>query len=259
MRLEKIQKPFPILSIIIPTKNGEQFISDALQSVIDQNYPNLEVIVVDGASTDKTVDIVKGFIERYPFITLVSEADSGQSQAMNKGLKLASGEIVGFLNDDDYYSKNIFEEVMKLFSLSTQPSLFIGNCYSYNLESKTVSLQKPSLIGIEYPLLGVQFHPVNSSQYFYHKSVHDIIGCFPEDEHFSMDLWFYLECCISKKIKTKYVDHNWGNFRLYPGTKTFDNRDLTGIMKRARRKYCSKFRIVPTLHAVLLRIVKKFS
>lgn len=219
---------------MIPTRNGEEFLSYALESITSQKYPNLEVIIVDGLSTDSTLKIATKFSEQYPFIKVISERDSGQSDAMNKGTRSAKGEILGVLNDDDFYSPGTFQEVINEFAQTSGPTLIVSNCQIYDRDLKVIGYQTPVHLGLEKFIFGSQVHPANSSQYFYHRKIHEMIGPYPEEEHLAMDLWFYLECCANPKIQIRYVNKQWGNFRVYPGTKTFDSKN---IHKQIRRKY----------------------
>ena len=95
----------PKISIVTPSYNSAKFIEDCIQSVLKQNYPNFEHIVIDGGSTDGTVEILK----QYPHLKWISEPDEGQSDALNKGFKMAEGDILGWLNADDVYLKNVFQ------------------------------------------------------------------------------------------------------------------------------------------------------
>ena len=95
------------ISIITPSFNQARFIEQTILSVLRQDYPCVEHIVVDGGSTDGTIDIMR----RYPHLIWSSEADNGQADALNKGLSKATGDIIGWINSDDYYADNIFAEV----------------------------------------------------------------------------------------------------------------------------------------------------
>ena len=90
----------PLVSVVTPSFNQAAFIEETIQSVLKQDYPHIEHIVVDGGSTDGTVDI----LQRYPHLRWISEPDCGQSDALNKGFAMARGEILGWLNSDDTYN-----------------------------------------------------------------------------------------------------------------------------------------------------------
>jgi glycosyltransferase involved in cell wall biosynthesis len=99
------------ISVITPCLNSASYIEGAIQSVLRQNYSAVEHIIVDGGSTDGTA----GILARYPHIRVVSEPDQGMYDALNKGLRLAQGEIIGFLNADDLYADHVFQPVMEYF------------------------------------------------------------------------------------------------------------------------------------------------
>src|ERR1035437_731800 len=93
----------PLISIITPVYNGERFIESCLQSVISQNCPQAEHLIIDGTSRDGTVKIIDRYARQYPHIRWISQKDRGQSSAMNKGVTMSQGKIIGILNCDDYY------------------------------------------------------------------------------------------------------------------------------------------------------------
>ncbi len=116
------------LSIITVCYNAESTISDCLQSVIDQNYSDIEHIVIDGGSTDATVKVINEYSTRVT--TLISEPDNGIYDAMNKGLRLATGDVVGFLNADDFYATNdVLESVAECFLESRVDVVYGDLCY----------------------------------------------------------------------------------------------------------------------------------
>lgn len=103
----------PLISIVTVVFNGEHFLEETIQSVLNQTYDNVEYIIIDGGSTDGTVDIIKKYEDKLDY--WVSERDSGIYDAMNKGIKQASGEIIGLINADDYYTKDTLQIVKKEF------------------------------------------------------------------------------------------------------------------------------------------------
>jgi len=100
------------LSIITIVYNGEKYIKSTIESVIHQNYPNIEYIIIDGGSSDQTLNIINTF-QKTAYLKLISEKDKGISDAFNKGLKLATGDVVGLINADDWYESGAFMSVMK--------------------------------------------------------------------------------------------------------------------------------------------------
>lgn len=108
MKLEK-STIFPKLSIIIPNFNYGNYIEETICSVINQNYENLEIIIIDGGSTDNSVDIIKKYQNKVNY--WISESDAGQADAINRGLLVATGDYVAFINSDDTYLPNAFHEI----------------------------------------------------------------------------------------------------------------------------------------------------
>ena len=110
------------ISILTPSYNQGEFIEKTIQSVLNQNHENFEHIIIDGGSTDNTVSIIK----EYPHLKWVSEKDEGQADALNKGLKMATGDVIGWINSDDFYQDNIFMDVISHFDDKTVKWI-IGN------------------------------------------------------------------------------------------------------------------------------------
>lgn len=121
---EKFSADGPLVSIITPTLNSEEFIRDNILSIRSQTYPHIEHIIVDGSSTDTTLAIVK---DLDPEAVVISEKDRGISDAFNKGLKMARGEVIAILNSDDYYSdERTVEKVVEIFTTRQETELLYG-------------------------------------------------------------------------------------------------------------------------------------
>ncbi len=210
-----------MISVITPVYNGKRFIEACIKVVIDQKCPHVEHIIVDGASTDGTVAIIKQYAERYPHIRWISEKDLGQSDAMNKGIAIAKGEIIGLLNVDDFYEPNVLNRALELFKELPVPSFLVGNCNVWKAEDKLDTVCKPANFKLSNMLcgLGMDNFPTNPSAYFYHTSLHQQIGLYKIDEHYAMDLDFLLR--VVQVATVKYVDETWGNWMRIEGTKTF--------------------------------------
>ena len=126
MKSAMAEQNWPKISIITPCLNQAQFLSLAIESVITQEYPNLEYIIIDGGSTDGSLDIIKKY-EKY-LSYWHSGQDNGQSEAINKGFEKANGEIVAWLNSDDLYLPGAFHKAAKSFLYDPQLDLLYGNC-----------------------------------------------------------------------------------------------------------------------------------
>src|SRR5215207_3330029 len=129
----------PLVSIIVPTLNQARFIEQTLASITGQNWPRLELIVIDGGSTDGTREIV----ERYPVTHFISEKDRGQADAINKGMRLAKGDILAWLNSDDYYLPLAFMRVARVLEDTTKPQLVYGGCLLLYEQENTAKLVRP--------------------------------------------------------------------------------------------------------------------
>src|SRR5580700_341038 len=114
----------PKISIITPSYNQGQFIEETILSILNQNYPNLEYLIIDGKSTDSTIEIIKKYEQKIFY--WVSEKDSGQSEAINKGFQKATGEIVCWLNSDDILMPNALNEVAAQFIKNKELILLNG-------------------------------------------------------------------------------------------------------------------------------------
>jgi glycosyltransferase involved in cell wall biosynthesis len=110
--------------VITPSYNQSQFIEQTIKSVLNQDYSNFEHIVMDGGSTDGTIEILK----KCPHLKWVSENDGGQAEALNKGLKLAQGDIIAWINSDDWYESDIFKTVATFFINNPAKKIVMSNC-----------------------------------------------------------------------------------------------------------------------------------
>ena len=213
----------PQLSVITPVFNGMRFIEFCIRNVIDQKCDDAEHLIIDGGSTDGTVELIRKYAKTYPHIRWISERDDGQSDAMNKGIAKASGRILGFLNVDDYYEAGVLSEVVSMFERLPDPTLLVGNCNVWNDEGKLISVNKPAQISLLNLLKGKyeEAFPLNPSAYFYHKSLHQRIGSYETQEHFGMDVHFVFKAVQNANVT--YVDKTWGNYRYLESTKTYSD------------------------------------
>lgn len=230
----------PKLTIITPVFNGEKFIEKCMLNVINQDCKDIEHIIVDGGSSDNTVNIVTEFSQKFNHIRWISEKDEGQSDAMNKGIELAKSKVISFLNVDDYYEPGVFKKILIIFEELPEGSLLVGNCKVVDENDTLLYTRSPSHLRLADLLVGTDIfpHPINPSSYFYSKSIHDLIGGYDIESNYIMDLEFFLRAVQVANIV--YVNEDWGNFRYLEGTKTFEINQRGGnwyLKKKLFQKY----------------------
>src|SRR5262245_42806391 len=124
----------PLISIVTPSYNQAPYLEATLRSVLDQNYPRLEYIVIDGASTDGSPEIIRRYADRLTY--WVSEPDRGQAEAINKGLARCSGDLVNWLNSDDVLAPGALQAVAHAWQSQRQPSIIYGFAKYINEEGR---------------------------------------------------------------------------------------------------------------------------
>src|SRR6476659_1950084 len=137
-----------LLSIITPVLNGRTFIEGCLRCVIDQNCPIAEHIIIDGGSTDGTTEVIDAYAKSHNHIRWRSQPGAGQSEALNYGIDLATGDIISSLNVDDYYSEGVLSLVTKTFESLPKPSFMVGNCIIYDNNGDIWGINRPRFSGI---------------------------------------------------------------------------------------------------------------
>ena len=189
-------------SIITVCHNAVSTIGRTIQSVIGQTYTDYEYIIIDGASTDGTLDVLNRY--RNNFSHLISEKDQGIYSAMNKGIKLASGEIIAFLNSDDFYiDENVLTTVRnKIVTNDEGAEVYYGNLVVYNKETGQGRLWKPGLVNRLFLYRGTLPHPAM----FYRRNVFDIAGIFDENFVISGDYEWVARAYFLKQIKFRYIN-----------------------------------------------------
>jgi len=246
------------LSIITPAYNAVKFIEFCINNVISQHCPVAEHVIIDGGSTDGSVEVIRAYAEKYRHIAWVSEKDKGQSDAMNKGISMAKGKILGFLNADDFYEPNVFNRILNIMKTTPSPTLVVGNCNVWDSTGKFWFKSTPSKISLTNLMLGkfLDAFPMNPSAYFYHAALHQIIGLYDPEEHFGMDVDFMLRALQSAPVK--YIDETWGNYRYLEGTKTFED-DKTGENPRRLKRIISRHeKRLPATKRVQIAVLRGF-
>jgi len=210
---------YPKISIVTPSYNQGEFIEQTILSVINQNYPNLEYIIIDGGSSDQTVDIIKKY-EKY-ISYWESVPDKGQTDAINKGFSKCTGEIFNWINSDDYYEPNVFFTIAECFESNPNIHVLCGKEWGFNNENPSEkklhegSIIKESIYETLY--IGIIDQPCT----FFKKKI--IENYFPLEIglRYVMDKkiwWSYL--IENGKENILSIDKVFTNFRLHPSSKT---------------------------------------
>lgn len=180
------------LSVIVPTLNQGKYISETIDSILAQNYPNVEILVMDGGSTDETISILKSYSN---LITWRSEKDEGQTNAINKGLKIATGEVLCFLNSDDIFLPGTLARVMKLFAKS-EYLWATGDYKIINKKSQTmqssISLYKSFLRFFNSKGILLITNYIIQPSTFWKRELLQKVGFFNEELDFTMDYEYWL-------------------------------------------------------------------
>jgi glycosyltransferase involved in cell wall biosynthesis len=226
---------WPRISIVTPSLNQGQFIEETIRSILLQNYPNLEYIIIDGGSTDNTIEIIKKY---EPWIAFwLSEPDLGQSDAINKGFKRCTGDLANWICSDDMLCKNALLSLAEHF-LKTTNALFIGKGFRIDKNSKIINEISPADIENISNLLDIKnfwrkSDSIMQQSCFYPLKAVVNSGYLNEKNHYSMDyeLWGRI---LMTDIRVVRFNSDVGMFRWYQGQKTSNfNRATNSLVKTA--------------------------
>ena len=206
------------ISIITPSYNQEQFIEETIRSVLLQGYPNLEYIIIDGGSTDNSIEIIKKY---EPYLAYwVSEKDRGQSHAINKGINIATGDILGWLNSDDYFLKSAFASVVRHAPLNEIGSAFwlVGNGFEKVEDTVEFNIY-PTGSSFSSNELAWSLKILQPTVFW----SRDMNAQLDDNLHYAMDwdLWNRFAKKVSGKVMEEFVAVS----RIYPNTKTATGKD----------------------------------
>lgn len=214
------------VSIVTPSYNQGHFIEEAIQSIQRQNYGDFEHIIVDNCSTDQTPSI----LQKYPHLTVISEPDQGQSDALNKGFKLVTGDIVGWLNADDRYLDQSFNVVTNFFQNNSKVDVVYGNYNWINKKGKLLKKRKEldfDLFMLKY--LHTLYIPSTAS--FFRRKIFDDNNFLDIALEYAMDYDFFIKLALKgytlKHLDVFLADFRWhqSNKSLQAGKKQFQEKE----------------------------------
>jgi glycosyltransferase involved in cell wall biosynthesis len=205
---------FPKISIVTPSYNQGHFLEETILSVINQNYPNLEYIIIDGGSTDNSVEIIKKYQQHFTY--WVSENDKGQANAINKGLQYCTGEIFNWLNSDDYLEPGSLNKIAEVFA-DDQIHMVAGKVRNFSrIEEELIPNQKLSAKGLMCWEPGVKFIQPGV---WMRRSLVERCGGIDESFHYSFDWDLYIRY-LYHFPRVKEITDLLVHFRLHDDSKT---------------------------------------
>lgn len=202
----------PSFSVVTPSLNQGRFVGAAIESVLAQDVPDVEHIVVDGGSTDETQDV----LARYPHLIVLRDEGRGQSQAINVGFRAASGEVIGWLNADDCYVPGAFEGVRRAVAEHPDAGIVYGNAEYIDETGAVVGDIRSGPFDLERLLNGV--NAIAQPSVFMRATLLERIGLLDEGLHYVMDYELWLRA--SRVTRLVWVDETWAQFRWHADSKT---------------------------------------
>ncbi len=216
-------KSWPRITIITPSYNQGRFIEDTISSVVSQEYPELEYLILDGGSTDNSLQIIRQYARKFPkIIKWKSEKDKGQVDAINKGLRAATGEIIGYLNSDDYYLPGTLHKVAR--ELTNHPrNLWLTGFYKVLHDNQP---PRNTLVAtyVHFSLLlysrslQLILNMIPQPSTFWRKTAVEKIGLFNPKYKFAFDYDYWIR--LSKLSRPIIIKMYLSVFRRHPGAKS---------------------------------------
>lgn len=208
---------FPKISIVTPSYNQAKFLEETIQSVLNQNYPNLEYIIIDGGSTDGSVDIIHKYEKHLHY--WVSERDNGQANAINKGFAMCTGNILNWINSDDRLLLGTLNQAAELYNSHPNAGAWVGSCNLVDVEGKVLQTIKPKGLGSKDTLAGWGntghfFQP----SCFIARKAWERFGPLDERLYCCFDLDFYLK--LIDEFEFYWVDNVWTEATIHKDAKT---------------------------------------
>lgn len=240
------------ISIITATYNSASTIRDTLESVNAQTYPDIEHIIVDGASKDNTLDLVKKYGKRVSLI--ISEPDKGIYDAMNKGIKAATGDVIGILNSDDFFtSDDIISAIVFAFENNDIDAVY-GDVHYVNPENLNKCVRYYSSAVFKPSLFKFGLMPAHPS-FYVKRSCYEKYGVYSLDYQIASDFDLLIRFLYTHKIKYRYLKKDFVTMRTGgESTKNLNNRML---LNKEDLKACRKYGITTNMFMIMFKYVYK--
>jgi glycosyltransferase involved in cell wall biosynthesis len=205
----------PLVSIVTPSYNQADFLSHTIRSVLNQEYKHIEYFIVDGGSTDGSVEIIKSYQDQITW--WVSEKDRGQTDAINKGFNQATGEIFAWINSDDILQPWAVSEAVDFFQRNPDVGLVYGDLHYINTEGKYLGTFNAKQTDFNKLRRGAVYIPQPAT--FWRASLWKEVGPLDPDLYFAMDYDLWVKIAAITSIQY-YQGHHWADFRIHDESKT---------------------------------------
>ena len=230
------------VSVIVPNFNGAAFLPRTLASIEAQTYPDIEVIVMDGGSTDGSLEIIADWADRLS-LRWVSEPDSGQPEAINKGFRMADGEVMGWINSDDLLTPRSVELAADRFAADPELGFVWGFCLVVDADERPMTIQNPY---VREDLADLRRHRNYVSQpgSFYRRAVVEEFGPLSETLHYLFDYDFFLR--VAGRARAEFIPEVMAWFRIHNTSKTGSQeraflREEPGVYRANGGRWLSPF------------------
>lgn len=212
--------PWPKISIVTPSYNQGRFLGKTIQSVLNQNYPNLEYLIFDGGSSDGSVEVIKQYADMLTYWK--SAPDKGQADAIAQGFAMASGDILGWLNSDDILMPNALINVAKAFLTAPEICAVTGRCVIIDAQGRPFAVDIPTIRSWKLMLyLGAGFWQMAT---FWKKSAYDAVGQLDTEMYFSFDADLFVR--LRKYGEFKVIPNYLAAYRHHKATKTSNSQRI---------------------------------
>ncbi len=243
----------PLVSLITIVHNGKKHLEQTIQSVLDQTYPNIEYIIIDGGSTDGTVELIEKYEDRLAY--WVSEPDNGISNAFNKGIRQAKGGLIGIINADDWYEQDAIENVVAHYD---KAAIFYGKLNYWTVDNQCIIKENDHTKLAK----NITSRTISHPTVFVKRKVYEKIGLFNENFKIAMDYEFLLRAYQSG-ISFYNVNEVLANFRaggvsgqsLVPAIREEYLAKKRMLNQNVIKNYCS-FLIKSCLSLFLIKFLK---
>ena len=242
-------RELPLLSVVIPSFNQGQFIERTILSIISQGYPRLELILMDGGSTDATMAIVDRYKQHFAHIE--SGPDGGQAAAIAKGFELSSGDYISWLNSDDTYNDGALLAVGEFLAQNPHVQFAYGDTWIIDENDRRLAFKKS--IRFVLPVMKYAFLTVPQMSAFWSRSLYNAVGGMDRSLRFCMDYDLFIR--MAERSSPRRIGRTVGNFRVHGNSKT-KNLEALRVSEDliVHERYCA----VKPSSGIAFRLVRYF-